>query len=1034
MQIFSLPYDWKLWERISEYESDPIEIHAWCLNKESKPSLVRVVGYPLSFYLELPNFISGKNVVWTDSRLSILKKWINDKLKLEAPLKISYVRKKKLYYYRGNNVTFPMLHMTFSNDSHMKRCKYLFNKACKIEGIGLFAGNVWEDDIPQVRKFLTYAKLQYTQWFESKHATLVADEEKLTSLEHEYKVHYTKIVPIAANETKLWRVKPKILSWDIECYSSNEKAMPDPYSPRDDCYMITCVFSKLGEPESRSRYSLVVGDCPPSNRENAQTLCYASESDMLDGFQTLIRREDPDVLIGYNIIGFDYPYVHGRISRKNKRWEDIGRIIGKKSEFITFSWESSMYGHNEICYTDMDGRISIDLLPLIKREHNRLDDFKLETVSQKFLGRGKHDVSAQEMFRIYRTMKQSKSLIEKFKLKESVYVSELDPSFLDKFSKEEMSRLEEVKERLIKKLSSYTPQDDEDIRNIYRISLCEYAKVRNYAEEDSELVIDLFDTLVVWYYLLEASSIEGVSIMSLFTRGQQIRHVSQLYNHCEPLNIVVDKRFMEYVDYQGAYVADPIPGMYENVICLDFASLYPSIMQAYNICYTTLISPEFYSSIPEDDCHIFDFDSEVPLKSKRKDGEDENANEDRDVPYDSDEEEEEDESLNILDEEGNVIGKKKTRTVHYHYRFIKQSIWKGVLPTIVENLVAARNDVREQIKTETDKLYKMILDKRQLAIKVSANSKYGALGAQNGKRPLVEGAMCVTAKGRELIHMVNEYLKNKYNANIVYNDTDSVFIDMGIKDPAIANSEGHRLSAEVSALFPKPLKMEFEKAMIVTVFGKKQYAYFLLGKDNRYATSFEKLQKKGIKTARRDICPWARKFFDQLLYHIMLNGSCEAGVGIIISNIQDVMKNNDVSQFGIIRGVAAHYKSDTYFMKIFADALRERGTIVNGGDRLRYVVLEQPAYKGGELLGHHMMLIEHYNGEPIDKRYYLEKQLMNGIDKMFGVKYGSFQEFKLGRKKISAKTPMKTILNLMESGYEPSFLYNLLLKENELYI
>ena len=82
----------------------------------------------------------------------------------------------------------------------------------------------------------------------------------------------------------------------------------------------------------------------------------------------------------------------------------------------------------------------------------------------------------------------------------------------------------------------------------------------------------------------------------------------------------------------------------------------------------------------------------------------------------------------------------------------------------------------------TDPLQRIVLDKRQLALKVTANSYFGLLGINNGKIALIEGAMCITAKGRELINFVNRYLQEKYGGEIIYNDSvtgDTPLVDSG---------------------------------------------------------------------------------------------------------------------------------------------------------------------------------------------------------------------------------------------------------------
>ena len=135
--------------------------------------------------------------------------------------------------------------------------------------------------------------------------------------------------------------------------------------------------------------------------------------------------------------------------------------------------------------------------------------------------------------------------------------------------------------------------------------------------------------------------------------------------------------------FEGATVIEPLRGYYSDPIAtLDFSSLYPSIIMAHNLCYTTL--------------------SNVNIQRK----------------------------LNIAEEN-------LTRTPS-NSAFVKGNLRKGLLPEILENLLSARKKAKAELKNEEDPLKKKVLDGRQYALKVSANSVYGFTGAQMGKLPCLE--------------------------------------------------------------------------------------------------------------------------------------------------------------------------------------------------------------------------------------------------------------------------------------------------------
>lgn len=698
-------------------EDDHIAIHVWTLDQQSKPHLIRINDFPAFCHVELPYYVSGLPFDWTEVSADFFYQWICQMMQDHAPEKFLFKRVKKVYYYRGDR-DYPMLLLTFKTEEAMKHCERFLSKPWRVEGLGLISCRVWETHISLVRKLLTIRNCKYSQWFRIE-VTPVEDSDRISTPGiAEYLGNWRSLTPIPSEESKSWITKPRLLAFDIECYSPNHKAMPNELHAKHVAYMISLIYQEVGNPESRKRFGLIIGDCDqvtlddtrpgPEGDEllpgdkRVEIIKVKNEIELINKMSELVNELDPEIITGYNILAFDYPYLNARLSRRLKEWQPMGRIANKKTKMVNFTWNSGGYGHHSINYLQMDGRISVDLHPLVRRDY-KFDKYTLDFVSKFFLGehRGKHDVSAQDMFRIYEESTQGKNL------------------------------------------------DQEE----YQRTIGEMTRVMKYCIEDSELVVDLFDRLNVWIALVELSNIVGVEVMDLFTRGQQVRGLSQFYDYAARSGYVLDSRENMPVKFSGGFVYEPIPGLYDNIICLDFASLYPSIIQAYNICPTTLIPPELEDQIPNSDCHVFDFDQE----ENREDSDDD-----------------------LKDSPKKVVKKK----IHRHYKYIKKDIREGIIPQLVRNLVTERRSVRRVldgvkdengewiVEKEKDPLVRVILDKRQLALKVTANSFFGLLGVQEGgKLPLIEGAMCITAKGRELINMVNNYLQEKYQAIIVYNDS-----------------------------------------------------------------------------------------------------------------------------------------------------------------------------------------------------------------------------------------------------------------------
>jgi DNA polymerase elongation subunit (family B) len=765
-----IPYDVIVTDDVMNEDTGDkhVNIHLWCLDKESKPWLVRVRDFPMYFYIELPTIVNGANYAWDMSSaekvIDSLKFMMGDK----APTNWMFGHWQKLYYYMGER-KFPMIFVSFKTLEAVRFCTNLLNKPRNIKNVGVVQLKCYEANIDIVRKFFTAKDASFCQWLNVTGKELDMDNDGRISKEgnpkrpiRELSVSYTDIKPIPRSETDAWFTSPRILAFDIETYSDNHKAMPDALVSKHVCNIISCIYYELGNVDSRKRYVIVLGDSKEVSSAEAgevTVIRVQNETELIHAFANLINELDPEIISGYNIFSYDYPYLNKRRKHKTMDWPIMGRLQKKPTEMSSMVWKSGAYGTNDINILEMEGRLSIDMLPIVKRDY-RLDKYSLEFVSQNFLGRGKLDVKPVDMFRAYERQEFIIRYAKQFILaRTGEYTKNWDI----------LKTLD-----MLREASDASPDDIKEIDKIkarYAHALEEVTKIVAYCVQDSDLVVDLFDKLNVWIGLNALSSVVGVTIIQLFTRGQQVRCLSQVYDKASRKGVVLDKRIKDKVFYEGGFVFEPKAGLYDGVICLDFASLYPSIMRAMNICFTTLVPPELYDAVPDSECNIIDVNQEdSPSESKLKAAA--KANDDVDDGSDDDSE-----------HEGQTSG--ATYTMH-HYKWVKKNVRYGILPEIQDHLVGSRNIIKKEIielEDELDecddpkrlaeiKLLLVLKDKYSNALKVSANSLYGFLGAQEGGvLALIEAAMCITATGRKLINQVNDYVIEKYGAEIVYGDS-----------------------------------------------------------------------------------------------------------------------------------------------------------------------------------------------------------------------------------------------------------------------
>ena len=396
-------YDWTTEDKYTVDER--LAIHVWCLDRESNPYLLRIEDFPVFCHVELPLFVNGKPFNWANHYATEIFEWLKRALHDHAPERFRFEMAPKLYYYRRGR-KYPFMLLTFKSIEAMRHAEYFLAKAHRIEGFGTLAFNVWETNITPVRKLLTQVNMQYSQWFEVE-AELIPDSDRISTLDREYLIKkWRSIHPISGELTKSWSTKPRIVSIDIETYSHKIHAMPSKFNALDIVNVISVIYQRSGDVSSRKRYGLVLGECndisaSPSAGEKLESasgnkdrepyatiLKYNNEVDLINGMSKLIIELDPEVIIGYNILGFDYPYLDHRLKRKMKEWLPMGRLRNKIPKMTTLEWQSSAFSFNSINMIHMDGRISIDIYPLIKRD-NKFEEYGLGFVSQQFLGRTK---------------------------------------------------------------------------------------------------------------------------------------------------------------------------------------------------------------------------------------------------------------------------------------------------------------------------------------------------------------------------------------------------------------------------------------------------------------------------------------------------------------------------------------------------------------------------------------------------------------------------------------------------------------------
>jgi DNA polymerase elongation subunit (family B) len=597
-----------------------------------------------------------------------------------------------------------------------------------------------------------------------------------------FEVPYDEIEPFTGISIPLY-----VLSYDIEVYSASGN-FPMSSNVSDEIIQIGLSFRWSDDMMAPvERYVLVSGTCDPSTDPSLKFVSCRNEQDLLLKFKQYIQAEDPDIIVGYNTFGFDDGYIAERCEL-HKLEMQLGRVDTNqwgsrmdmiKTEKKTFELASGKYA---VRYFDLPGRLPIDLLLSIRREQN-LDSYKLDNVSSTFLRDKVTNLiiitgAETRMYEIH--TKSTRGLFagnyvrfdivgntinpyadgKKFKVKEvfpKKFIVELDDgNYLNTF--------DDISPDDRKKLEWSFSKDDvsaQDMFELHRKTATDRAVIAKYCIQDCDLVLTLMAKLDTLVNARGMADVCRVPIDFIFLRGQGIKIYSAVaYNASKRGQIIMAQESIEGdMTYEGAVVLPPKIGMYLDhpIPVLDFNSLYPSNMIAFNISPDTLV---YVKTFNLDGRKIGHEGADGPSLDKLKES------------YTIDEI-----SFDIKDDEGNVTGRK---TCGYSQPSADpRSV--GLLPMTLDILLKKRKETRKLMEATEDDAHKSVLNGLQLAYKVVANSVYGQTGSRTSPIRRVEVAACTTAVGRAKLNEAKEIVESEFGATVIYGDSVTGYTPVMIK-------------------------------------------------------------------------------------------------------------------------------------------------------------------------------------------------------------------------------------------------------------
>ena len=375
----------------------------------------------------------------------------------------------------------------------------------------------------------------------------------------------------------------------------------------------------------------------------------ADEKDLIAKFVDVVKELRPVFLTGWNIFGFDLQFIFERASllHATKKIEELSWLAIKAVKPVLKEMNSNAFGQNKIYHDSLEGVITLDGY-ILARKGTKMPSYSLKAFGE-WVGEAKGDVTYEEM------------------------------------------------------VEAFTTKDPALMRN-----------VADYCVQDSRLVLKILARMEEPEKVMAMTRLAAVPPMYAIKRGQSILTFGLILAETFRRGWVVNppaKPKGAQEGYQGATVIDPVRGYHKDpVAVLDFESLYPSIMQAFNICISTYIHTYAKAEqVPE--AYVFPAYSVIEI-----------------------------------DDGARVVFQREGE--------------EGVFPSILRVLLGCRKDVKKQMRqwaagsTEYNQA-----NAKQLSLKVAANSLYGYLGSPVSHLYNKDLAASVTSMGRQSLFQVRHVIQ-----------------------------------------------------------------------------------------------------------------------------------------------------------------------------------------------------------------------------------------------------------------------------------
>jgi DNA polymerase I len=493
----------------------------------------------------------------------------------------------------------------------------------------------------------------------------------------------------------------------------------------------------------------------------------------------------------------------------------------------------------------------------------------------------------------------------------------------------------------------------------------------SYSRRDAVLAMRLLLDLRLMDKYIALSRVSGALLQDIVNGGQSGMVESLLLRRFQERNRVVppkpdaevsDERYIDSDELKGGAVLVPEKGLLEDIVILDYKSLYPTIMMAHNLCYSTVVT-------------------------------------------------------------GTDPGGDKAITAPSGGKFVSPQVSPGIMPQVLRELLDQRTETKKLMKKAGDE-EKRVLDAKQYALKILLNSFYGYSGYARARLYSLALANAVTSFGRENIIKTKKIIddigsvyitdgavifKNDlafgkaaekcFNLSVVYGDTDSVFVRLKPSEPGEVTLEeaeqiGKKIAETVTSSLPEPMELVFEAFARRAIFlAKKRYALWVFEPSGEAWK--DRIKVRGMETVRRDWCNLTSKTLKTCLELVLKEGKVDEAVDhvrLIINRIQNLNLSNDpeiLEELTLTRRYTkstSSYKNKQPHIQLVEKIKKRGGQVPGVGDRVPFVITRgKSSRRNKELFVDRaedpQFVLE--KNIPLDTEYYIEKQILPPVMRIF---------------------------------------------------